>query len=253
MGYTVYTKYTWYPRCDMIIVSGGEKGGTGKTMLATNLAVACASTGLDVLLADADGQGSSTRWATGRADLVEELSKASATNTPRRLPWVSLNGNTYYPLRDLEKRYALIIVDAGGADSEEFRTAIAAAVAVYSCIIPSDCDIGTLPRIDKAIRECRDIGNRDLLAKVVLNKCSTHIAATDVEEARQSLSDFQNLGTADSVIHYRDPFKNAYKARLTVLELLEAPDRKVRSGAQKAAEEMRALFNEIMKDLGLQK
>ena len=38
----------------MIILIGGEKGGTGKTTLATNLAAQRTLTGHDVLLIDAD-------------------------------------------------------------------------------------------------------------------------------------------------------------------------------------------------------
>ena len=40
----------------MIILIGGEKGGTGKTTLATNLATMHALNGKDVLLVDTDKQ-----------------------------------------------------------------------------------------------------------------------------------------------------------------------------------------------------
>jgi chromosome partitioning protein len=43
----------------MIILIGGEKGGTGKTTVATNLSACLASAGRDVLLVDADRQGTS--------------------------------------------------------------------------------------------------------------------------------------------------------------------------------------------------
>jgi chromosome partitioning protein len=41
----------------MIALIGGEKGGTGKTTLATNLAAKRVLAGRDVLLVDADAQG----------------------------------------------------------------------------------------------------------------------------------------------------------------------------------------------------
>ncbi|HYO90311.1 MAG TPA: ParA family protein, partial [Pyrinomonadaceae bacterium] len=44
----------------MIIVVGGIKGGSGKTTVATNLAVIRSAEGHDVLLIDADDQETST-------------------------------------------------------------------------------------------------------------------------------------------------------------------------------------------------
>ena len=43
-----------------------EKGGSGKTTLAVNLAGALASSGLQVVLVDADPQQSATRWLAQR-------------------------------------------------------------------------------------------------------------------------------------------------------------------------------------------
>ena len=50
----------------MIVLIGGEKGGTGKTTIATNLAAMRALAGRDVLLIDTDPQGSANYWAQSR-------------------------------------------------------------------------------------------------------------------------------------------------------------------------------------------
>ena len=47
----------------MIILIGGEKGGTGKTTIATNLAQLRSQNGHDVLLVDTDKQESASSWA----------------------------------------------------------------------------------------------------------------------------------------------------------------------------------------------
>ena len=51
-----------------VLVFGGEKGGTGKTTLATNIAAMLALKGKDVLLLDTDKQGTASFWATIREE-----------------------------------------------------------------------------------------------------------------------------------------------------------------------------------------
>lgn len=49
-----------------IVLIGGEKGGTGKTTLATNLAAMLALQGKDVLLMDTDRQGDGIFLGSGQ-------------------------------------------------------------------------------------------------------------------------------------------------------------------------------------------
>ncbi|KAG1387124.1 hypothetical protein G6F60_014237 [Rhizopus arrhizus] len=51
------------------ILVAGSKGGVGKTTVATHLAAYAALQGKATVIADADPQGSSTRWAQRRAGL----------------------------------------------------------------------------------------------------------------------------------------------------------------------------------------
>ncbi|OTG87931.1 AAA family ATPase, partial [Acinetobacter sp. ANC 3832] len=50
----------------MIILIGGEKGGSGKSCLAQNLAVYLQQKNHDILLLDADPQGTTTDWVKER-------------------------------------------------------------------------------------------------------------------------------------------------------------------------------------------
>ena len=52
-----------------IIVLGNEKGGTGKTTFATNLAGMRAAAGREVIIIDADRQGSASYWAENREEI----------------------------------------------------------------------------------------------------------------------------------------------------------------------------------------
>nr|CAA38510.1 unknown [Pseudomonas aeruginosa PAO1] len=101
----------------MILLLGGEKGGTGKSCLAQNLAVWIQARGGDVLLLDADPQGTTADWA-------EERSQQSDL---KAIPVVQAQGQIRSTLTDLQKRYRQIVVDAGGADSEALRSAMTVA------------------------------------------------------------------------------------------------------------------------------
>jgi chromosome partitioning protein len=50
----------------MTTIVGGNKGGSGKTTTVTNLAVALAKRGHEVVLVDADHQRSLSRWVSDR-------------------------------------------------------------------------------------------------------------------------------------------------------------------------------------------
>ena len=56
----------------MIIAVGGTKGGTGKSTVSTNLAVILAASGRDVLLVDADDQGTAGDFTTMRNQSRED-------------------------------------------------------------------------------------------------------------------------------------------------------------------------------------
>ena len=52
----------------MVILFAGQKGGCGKSTLATNVAAWLAVNKYDVILLDADRQGTSSRWAEYREE-----------------------------------------------------------------------------------------------------------------------------------------------------------------------------------------
>jgi len=96
----------------MIILIGGEKGGTGKTTIATNLAAMRALAGRDVLLIDTDPQGSANYWAQSRDELEITPRVSCVQKFGKGLP---------AEVKDLAKRYQDIIIDAGGRDSVELQ------------------------------------------------------------------------------------------------------------------------------------
>jgi chromosome partitioning protein len=94
-----------------------SKGGCGKSMLATNLAVHYAGAGLDVVLADFDPQGSSLAWLKARGRTKPRIAGLDATSAktalPRQADVVVLDapaGVRAGPLSQLARRSQTILV-----------------------------------------------------------------------------------------------------------------------------------------------
>ena len=167
----------------MILLIGGEKGGTGKTTIATNLAAMAKLNNKDVLLIDTDKQGSASSWVATR----------QYHKTHPDIPSVQKFGNTLHTqVIDLSKRYQEIIIDAGGRDSIELRSAMTVANYFYIPIQTSQFDIWTLGLINNLVSDVK-IVNPSLQTFIILNRCSTNPAVNEVEEAKEVLTEFENL------------------------------------------------------------
>src|ERR1700760_2684226 len=114
----------------MIIVVGGIKGGSGKTTVATNLAVIRSAEGHDVLLIDADDQETSTDFTIIR----NEGRPDGAGYTSIKLTGPAVRTET---LR-LANKYEDIIIDTGGRDTTSQRAALTVAWCRL-CRDPSTC------------------------------------------------------------------------------------------------------------------
>jgi len=212
----------------MIILIGGEKGGTGKTTLATNLAAKLVVAGRDVLLIDTDLQGSANYWAQSRDE-----SEAK----PRRVACVQKFGKGLQAeVQDLAQRYQDILIDAGGRDSVELRAALVVADKVYIPIQPSQFDIWTLDRMDELVGSAHGF-NPGIRAWVVISRVSTHPSVHEFQDAREILADFSHLSLSGVVIHDRIAYRKAARDGLGIDEL--------KPKDPKASEEIQALYTEI--------
>jgi len=103
----------------MIIIAGGIKGGSGKTTVATNLAVIRAGQGRDVLLVDADDQ----ETATDFTNLRNERGEGTAQYTGIKLTGAAVRTE----ILRLAPKYQDIIIDTGGRDTSSQRAALSVA------------------------------------------------------------------------------------------------------------------------------
>ena len=193
----------------MITLIGVEKGGTGKTTLATNLAAVCKSKGKDVLLVDADIQKSANFWATTRTEILPNS----------RIPCIQKFGKGIgSELLDLTKRYQHVIVDAGGRDSVELRAAMSVADFLYIPIQASQFDVWTLAQMDELIESAQTF-NPNLKAYAVINRASPNPSVTESAETIELFKDYKNIAYSGITIRDRIAYRKAASRGLSVFEL----------------------------------
>lgn len=163
----------------MIILIGGEKGGTGKTTIATNLAVYLKQNFRDVLLIDTDKQGSASFWSNTRDSLIKNYTQEPGQfktvihenlKELHRVPNIQKFGDSIvHEIEDLKNRYEDIIIDAGGRDSVELRAAMTIADFLYIPIQASQFDVWTLGVLDSLITQAK-VYNKALRSFIVFNR-----------------------------------------------------------------------------------
>lgn len=213
----------------VIKLVGCTKGGVGKTTCATNFAAMEASFGRRVMLVDADKQLHASRWVARR------LLHAKVP----RVDTCILRGSLVEPLRTLASRYDVIVIDAGGADSQELRTALTVAHRAVIPFAPSQFDLEGVEDMAKLVRAARDF-NEGLVAMCVVNMMETHVARQHVAaEAMAYLDDQTPLFRAESHVCYRpSPFKASSSQGLACFE--------ARGGAaNRAADELARVLEEL--------
>jgi chromosome partitioning protein len=192
----------------MILLIAAEKGGVGKSTLATNLAVHLAHQGVDIVLLDTDGQATAARF-------IERRDEVGITPT---VPCVQRTGEIASTLRDLTRRYQMVMVDAGGRDSREMRSAMAVANLLLVPTKASQADLETFPKVNELIGLARGL-NPELKAVAVLSIAPSNPVIREVEDARDLLAQFDQLELADTIIRDRKVYRDALLSGKGVTEL----------------------------------
>jgi chromosome partitioning protein len=214
----------------MIVLVGGQKGGVGKTTLAVNLAAMRSRAGRDVLLIDADRQGSANLWAGIRHEDSRDAPVPCVQKVGRGLA---------ADIRDLATRYEDVVIDAGGQDSVELRAAMAIAEFALFPIQPSIFDAATLETLAELVAQAQAL-NTKLVAAVVINLASTHPRVKEADEAKELVVEYGDLHLLEIVIRERIIFRKSARDGLCVFE---SGDRD-----RSAETEMNALYREVFRN-----
>lgn len=212
----------------MIVVVGGIKGGSGKTTIATNLAVLRSAAGRKVLLIDADEQRSVSDWVEQR----------EALEIPTAWTTIQLAGKTVHAqVLKLAQNYDDVIVDVGGRDTTSQRSALAIADIVVIPFKPRSLDIWTLGSVKTLLSQMKAV-NSKLRAFAVINQAD--VKGNDHLDAFEVLKECDDLECVQCPIVHRKAFSNASADGLGVSEL--------KTQDKKALAEMQYLYDSIYSD-----
>ena len=190
----------------MIVTIGGIKGGSGKTTVATNLAV-MRSKVKDLLLIDADDQETATDFTILRNS--EQESGAGYTNI--RLSGSAVRTET----KRLKDKYEEILIDTGGRDTASQRAALSVADVLLVPFVPRSFDVWTLEKVSELVGEMRT-ANPQLRAYAFINRADP--AGRDNDEAASIIQDTAELEFIDCPLGSRKAFSNAAALGLGVVE-----------------------------------
>jgi chromosome partitioning protein len=211
----------------MILVVGGTKGGSGKTLLATSLTVLRAASGQDVLLIDADEQGSAMDFTRQRQRRMAGEAGYTAIQTRE--------ADVAVQVRRMTPKYGDIIIDVGGRDTASQRAALAVADRLLIPFPPTSVDLWTADTVVALLKEA-DAFNPRLRSYAVLNKAFPR--GSDNAETAVLLQEYVDHWTyLDTPIGNRKAFSNAFGVGTVVTEYQPRDT--------KAMAEIRALYKYV--------
>ena len=158
-----------------VIAVLNQKGGSGKTTIATNLAHALKRDGYTVLLIDSDPQGSARDW-----------NEASGGNI---IPVVGLDRETLAKdLQAISQGYDWIVIDGAPQIAKLSAAAVKAADLVLIPVQPSPYDIWACADLVDIIAARREVTNGKPKAAFVISRAIKNTKLSG--EINQALSDY---------------------------------------------------------------
>lgn len=193
----------------MIIVIGSNKGGTGKTTTATNIAVALAAQEKEVCLVDADFQRSAAKWASDREE----------SNLLPRITILEKYDNIASSIQALNSKYNFVIVDVAGRNSREMITGLSVADIMISPHQASQLDLDTMNELHEQIRKIQDL-NPKLSTYILHSMASTNPTVREKErqEFIDYLNDFTDIQLLNSCLFFRKIYRDVVPQGRSVIE-----------------------------------
>ena len=212
-----------------VIAVANQKGGAGKSTIATNLAVTFAADGNKVLLIDADTQqNTSLRWHADRAQYEDKVTSIDVCGLTAR--------NLLPSTQSFRKQYDIIVIDGGARITAEAHAAVGAADYLIVPVKAVKADVDSTATFLEVVAQSMEIRN-DLVAGILINEVNerTLLAKSMLDELEAFEESF---GIFEQKIGSYQAFRDAISSGLGVIELGER-------SSEKAANQMRAFYKEL--------
>ena len=202
----------------MIITVAHQKGGVGKSTVATNLAV---EMGLPIV--DLDSQHSCYLFSLLRKEEHEKSLQVFIPETPEEIKEILEN-----------MAYDKVIIDSGGYDNDLNRFALLISDVVITPVSPSQIEVFGLLKFAEIVEEAKKY-NSSLKVHVLVNNADPRSSGEN-RKLQQFIEENSNFELLKTKLHRRADYRRAYSEGVSVCEY---------NPRGKACKEIRALITEI--------
>lgn len=209
-----------------IITIGHQKGGVGKSTIASNLAVDL-SKEFDVNVLDLDVQKSLSAFGVARGK--NDLKFLSQPTDKEEL----------MKIMDNHKR-GILLIDTGGFDMDIQRIAMYGADLILTPVSDSPMELHGLSVFSKTISKLRE-SRPEIKASIILNRVHP-FAGKSLDELLNEITESEHFEALGAVLRDRKAYKEAFYFGKSVTEF--QPD-------GEAAGELKMLIDEIKRKLSL--
>lgn len=217
----------------MVFTVANEKGGSGKTTFALNLAGILSTEYPEILLIDSDPQQNSNDFASLREK--RELQNIFTC--------IAKQGNDFITtINTMKNKFNHLVIDTQGSDSPTTRTAMGLADIIIVPVVPSILDFMALDSFLDTCNNCAAI-NQNQKTFIVMNRLSSNsFLASKTQEAidfvKKQVEQLNNdrIQAMDTLLYERQTFRNSFLEGKLICEL---------QNKDKASTEFYDFYNEL--------
>ncbi len=211
----------------MIILIGGEKGGSGKSCLAQNIAVYIKHNVSDsLMMVDCDPQRTTSDW----------IQERSSNSKLENINCVQLYGKIRNELISLNNCYDYVVIDCGGQDNLALRSSMAVADHILLPLRPKRRDLKTVVHMEDIISTCKMVNPAMNVAFVITQCPSLPSLAKRILDAKEVCHSF-DVPVLNAITYSRNIYDDSEELGMSVLE---------KDSAGKAAMEISTIFHELL-------